>query len=246
MTRQNQVLLQGKALLSRFLLWYNLKMSIRKVPLVQDEYYHIYSRGNSKREIFHDRNDYERFKKLLYLANSDKNFRLETIKNVYEVERGNRLVSIGAYCQMPNHFHIIIKQNGESGASKFMQKLLTAYTMYYNIRYERTGSLFEGKFKAEHLGNDRYLKYVFSYIHLNPVKLIYPDWKEDGLGDKRRVLNFLNKYAYSSFLDYLGENRPEKAILNRREFPNYFPSKRHFENEILDWINYNNETKLRE
>ncbi|MBI2065460.1 MAG: transposase [Candidatus Zambryskibacteria bacterium] len=213
-------------------------MSIRKVPFIQDEYYHVYSRGNDKRKIFHDHTDYNRFQKLLYLANSDKNFRLETIKNVYEIERGDRLVFIGAYCPMPNHLHILIKQNSENGISKFMQKFLTGYSMYYNIKYERTGSLFEGKFKVEHLGNDGYLKYVFSYIHLNPVKLIYPDWKESGLGDKKRVLSFLSKYTYSSFLDYIMINRPENAILDRNEFPDYFPSKKHFENEILDWISY--------
>ena len=213
-------------------------MSIRKIPLVQDEYYHIYSRGNDKRDIFHNHNDYERFQKSLYLANSDKHFRFETIENVYDVNRGNKMVFIGAYCLMPNHFHILIKQSGENGISKFMQKLLTAHSMYYNIKYERTGSLFEGKFKVEHLGEDRYLKYIFSYIHLNPVKLIYPNWKEEGLADKKRVITFLNKYTYSSFLDYTEVNRQENAILDRSEFPDYFPSTQHFENEIMDWINY--------
>ena len=139
---------------------------------------------------------------------------------------------------MPNHLHILIKQNSENGISKFMQKFLTAYSMYYNIKYERKGSLFEGKFKAEHMEEDIYLKYIFSYIHLNPVKLIYPDWKENGLSDKKSVLNFLNKYTYSSFLDYREINRVENKILNREEFPDYFPSIKHFEDEILDWINY--------
>ena len=213
-------------------------MSIRPVPLLPDEYYHIYSRGGDKRKIFHNAVDYQRFQKLLYLANSDKSFRFETIKNVYEVERGERLVSIGAYCPMPNHIHLLIKQKAENGISKFIQKFLTAYSMYYNVKYERTGSLFESKFKVEHLGNDVYLKYVFSYIHLNPVKLIYPDWKEDGISDKKRALDFLNQHTYSSFLDYRGIKRPENKILNREEFPDYFPTLKHFENEILDWINY--------
>ena len=213
-------------------------MGIRPIPLLHGEYYHIYSRGSDKRKIFHDSADYERFQKLLYLANSDKSFRFETIKDVYEVRRGERLVSIGAYCPMPNHLHILIKQNSENGISKFMQKFLTAYSMYYNIKYERTGSLLEGKFKVEHLENDTYLKYIFSYIHLNPVKLIYPNWKENGLSNKKRVLDFLNKYTYSSFLDYTGISRPENTILNRKEFPNYFPSIKRFENEILDWFNY--------
>ena len=59
---------------------------------------------------------------------------------------------------MPNHFHILITQMEEKGVSKFMQKLSTAYSMYYNKKYKRTGGLFEGKFKSEHLNKDRYLK----------------------------------------------------------------------------------------
>ena len=219
-------------------LWYNYNMSIRKVPFVLDEYYHLYNRGNDKREIFHDHSDYIRFLGLLYLANSDINFRVNRIKDIYSTERGKRLVSIGTYCLMPNHFHILIKQAGEGNVSRFMQKLLTAYSMYYNTKYERTGGLFEGKFKSEHLDNDRYLKYVFSYIHLNPVKLIEPKWKESGIKDKAGALAFLGQYAYSSYQDFLKGGRREEAVLDRADFPDYFPSKKEFRKEILDWINF--------
>src|SRR3989344_1004827 len=150
-------------------------MSIRKVPFVATEYYHLYNRGNSKQLIFRDSQDYWRFIVLLYTCNSQSNFRMSLVndsaeKDPYLWDRGKQLVSIGAYCLMPNHFHILIKEKGESGITKFMQKLSTAYVMYYNLKYKRSGALFEGKFKAEHLGTDRYLKYIFSYIHLNPIK----------------------------------------------------------------------------
>jgi len=164
-------------------------------------------------------------------------FRADRIKNIYSAERGERLVSIGAYCLMPNHFHILIKQMGEGDASRFMHKLLTAYSMYYNTKYERSGGLFEGKFKSEHLENDRYLKYIFSYIHLNPVKLIEPKWKENGIKNKAKALGFLEQYAYSSYQDFLENSRKEEVILDRAAFPNYFPSTREFQREILDWIN---------
>lgn len=213
-------------------------MSIRKVPFVSNEYYHLYNRGNSKRNIFHNHLDYNRFLKVLYLANSDKNFLVNRIKDIYSTERGAKLVSIGAYCLMPNHFHILIKQPDKGDVSKFMHKLLTAYSMYYNTKYKRTGGLFEGKFKSEHLDNDRYLKYIFSYIHLNPVKLIEPQWKESGIKNKARALIFLDKYAHSSYQDFLEKDREEGVILDRREFPDYFPSKMQFQKEILDWINF--------
>ncbi len=74
--------------------------------------------------------------------------------------RGNQLVSIGAYCLMSNHLHLLLREEEESGISLFMQKVSTAYTMYFNRKYKRTGSLFAGRFKAQHAGNDNYLKYL--------------------------------------------------------------------------------------
>ena len=117
-----------------------------------------------------------------------------------------------------------------------MQKLITAYVMYYNKKYKRSGGLFEGKFKAEHTDTDRYLKYLFSYIHLNPIKLIESKWKENGIKNKTKALTYLAEYPYSSYLDYLDLNRPGKVILNRELFPNYFPTKQNFKKEIFDWI----------
>lgn len=216
-------------------------MSIRKVEFAEGEFYHIYNRGNSKQKIFNHKNDYERFINLLFLANSKNSFNFFNLlkdDHLYDFKRGDTLVEIGAYCLMPNHFHILITPKDEGGASKFMQKLTTAYVMYYNQKYERTGGLFEGKFKSEHLSDDRYLKYIFSYIHLNPVKLIEPKWKEFGIKNKNRVLDFLREYVFSSYLDYKERNREQDVILNREPFPNYFPTQKHFDAEIFDWISY--------
>lgn len=212
-------------------------MSIRKVPFVPGEYFHIYNRGNDKRPIFHDNNDYHYFLKLLYLSNSENNFAIRDIEgDIYSIDRGKQLIDIGAYCTMPNHFHILITPLEEKGLSKFMQKLTTGLSMYYNNKYDRTGSLFEGKFKAEHASKDTHLKYLFSYIHLNPIKIIQPDWKEKGIQDLENAKDYLKNYCFSSYLDYLGETRPENVIINRTKFPDYFPNKESFEKEILEWI----------
>ena len=216
-------------------------MSIRQVDLVQGEYYHIYNRGNSKQKIFHDREDYLRFIALLYISNSSESFNLydlnrDTNFNVYEIERTNLLVDVGAFCLMPNHFHILITERIEGGISKFMQKLSTAYSMYYNKKYKRTGSLFEGKFKSQHAGIDQHLKYLFSYIHLNPIKLIQKDWKEKGIRNKKEAINYLNKYTYSSYLDFIGEKRVQNKIINVKAFPKYFSNKNLFIEEIFEWL----------
>jgi putative transposase len=216
-------------------------MSIRKVSFVPGEYYHIYNRGNSKQKIFIDKNDYQRFVDLLYAVNSEDKFNFsDSIKgiSVYERSAKNKLISIGAYCLMPNHFHILVTPLSEEGLSRFMQKLSTAYAMYFNKKNNRTGSIFEGKFKAEHLKDDIYLKYIFSYIHLNPIKLIQKDWKEIGLRDKQKAIDYLNNYKYSSFLDYLDKERNENLILKKKDFPDYFLNKKGFIKEIMTWITY--------
>jgi len=159
----------------------------------------------------------------------------------YLWERGKQLIFIGAYCLMPNHFHVLVTENKEGGISKFMQKLSTAYVMYYNQKYKRTGGLFEGKFKSEHLNTDIYLKYIFSYIHLNPVKIFQKGWKENSIKNKKGILNYLGNYRYSSYPDYVGITRKQNSILSRKAYPDYFPSAESFNVEILEWISFKNE-----
>ena len=216
-------------------------MSIRKTAFVPGEYYHIYNRGNSKQRIFLSKQNYERFMILLYVANTSDGFNVydkQKSGDIFSEDIENKLVSIGAYCLMPNHFHLLITPLSEKGLSKFMQKLSTGYSMYFNGINKRTGGLFEGKFKSQHINSDKQLKYTFSYIHLNPVKLIDSKWKENGLKNLKTTFEYLNSYKYSSFLDYNGTNRLEKKILKIEDFPNYFPSKNTFQNEILEWLNY--------
>lgn len=219
-------------------------MSIRKVNFVKGEYYHIYNRGNSKQRIFHDKQDYFHFMDLLFLCNDTENLRVFNLfredKNFSNHKR-EVIVSIGSYCLMPNHFHILITEQQEGGISKFMQKLSTAYAMYYNKKYNHTGGLFEGKFKSNHMGNDIQIKYLFSYIHLNPIKLIQKDWKEEGIKDTKNILEFLCKYKWSSYLDYKGVIRKENKILSLDDFPDYFNKTKDFDKEILEWLKYKEE-----
>lgn len=172
--------------------------------------------------------------------NNFRTFGLAKKEGPYDFEREKQIVFIGCYCLMPNHFHILITQAEEGGISKFMQKITTAYAMYYNKKYNRTGSLFEGKFKSEYLNNDRYLKYLFSYIHLNPVKLIQKDWKKIGIKNKEDTLRYLQNYKQSSYLDYLEMKRIQNKILNIEAFPKYFQSKKSFKIEIFEWLSYKN------
>jgi len=230
-------------------------MAKRNTPLVPGEFYHIYNRGNSKQVVFLDDHDRERFVHLLYICNSDKNFKYrdDIVRagiNPWEYVQGEQLVSIGAWVLMPNHFHLYLTEpctdlvGAESeedvhrgGISLFMAKLSKAYAQYFNTKYSRTGSLFEGKFKSVHVNTDEQAKYLFSYIHLNPVKLIQKDWKTEGIKNKQEALRFLEGYKWSSFVDYNKANRPENKIINQENFPDYFSEIGDFENEIFDWLN---------
>lgn len=227
-------------------------MSFRKTEFTEGEYYHIYNRGNSKQIIFLDDKDRERFLKLLYLCNSKQgiDFYNDITKrkiDAWDFEKGESIVDIGAWVLMPNHFHLYItpkttqKEARLPSASRntitdFMHRVLTAYAKYFNAKHKRTGSLFEGKFKSVHISKDNQAKYLFSYIHLNPIKLIDAKWKERVTKNKKEVVNFLNSYKWSSYFDYLEFNRQENKIIDRIDFLNYFETKHDFQEEIFDWI----------
>ena len=200
----------------------------RKVKFVPDEYYHLFSRGVEKRKIFLDKKDYDRFLALLYILNQEDHFHVSNFLNkgqknildLYKQERGQPLVSILAYSLMPNHFHLVVQEIIEGGISTFMMKLLTACSMYFNTKYERSGSLFVHPFRSEHIGDDAYFRYLFAYVHLNCIELFEKGWKENGIKNQKRAKEFLENYRYSSYQDLsLLTNRPEARILDMDNIP---------------------------
>jgi len=122
---------------------------------------------------------------------------------------------------MPNHFHLILYEHREGGISKFMGKLLTAYSMYFNTKYERSGPLFTRPFRSEHINNESQYMYIFSYVHLNPISIFDKEWKENGVKNKKGAEKFLRSYRYSSYLDFLNFNRAESAIIDFSLVPKY-------------------------
>jgi putative transposase len=227
----------------------------RKIAFEIGEYYHLYNRGSDKRTVFETSADYERFLALLYICNDHNpvniremkdrsnlnlhhNKREDILDTVFNSPRFNPHVAIGAYCLMPNHFHLLIKEVTENGISVFMQKLSTAYTMYFNKKNERTGALFQGRFKAQHARTDEHLKYLYSYMHLNPIKLIESKWKEDGIKNKKKADAYLSTYSYSSYFDYLEKERGMKTILSPQQFPLYFEKAAEFESMTKDWLRF--------
>ncbi len=208
-------------------------MALRKQSFEIDEFYHLYNRGTEKRKIFLDKRDYEHFLFLMYVCNTTKSIELRNVGKNFD--RGETIVDIGAYCLMPNHFHILVREKIDNGISRYIHKLLTSYSMYFNKKYKRTGKLYEGVFKSIHADKDNYLKYLYSYIHLNPAKLVDKNWKENKTKNVSNLLNYIFSYQYSSLKEYINQ---KFIILNPSEFPYYFKKPEDHKKELFEWLNF--------
>jgi len=149
---------------------------------LQNSTYHIYNRGVEKRKIFLDEQDHKVFLNYLkeYLSlppdkeTVSKDFTLKgvTFKGVpKQIKNYSSEIQLMAFCLMPNHIHLLIKQKDKDAIKKFTQSLFTRYSMYFNKKYKRIGSLFQGTYKATNVINKDYLLDVTRYIHRNPSKL---------------------------------------------------------------------------
>ena len=116
-----------------------------------------------------------------------------------------------------------------------MRKLGVGYTHYFNIKNERSGALFQGKYKFVRIEDDEQLNYIPFYIHFNPAELIESGWKEKEIKDKNRLLDFLKSYHWSSLKDYLGDEHFPK-IINKDILSDYLGSGPELEKEIENWL----------
>ena len=198
-------------------------MTKRDAPFAVGEWYHCYNRGIEGRTTFEDTRDYHRFLELLYLANDISPLRRDDIGNhafeeVLRIPRREKIVAIGAFCLMPNHFHLVIKEVSEGGITAFMRKLGTAYTGYFNARNKRSGNLFLKPFKSRHVENDRYFQHLISYVHCNPAALYEPTWKTSHVVDPQFLGERIAAYPYSSLGVHTGVQTPARAILDAEVF----------------------------
>ena len=198
------------------------------------KYYHIYNRGAHKALVFHDHFDYQRMLNLFYISNSENSFVMRNFrgKNIYDIERSKALVKIVAYCLMPNHFHIALEIDEQSKdaeadqtqhksdlcITKFMRKVMTGYSNYYNLKYKHSGTVWQGAYKKKVSPDYLYLETVITYIHLNP----YTTSEEvENFSLKKEFTEqawaFSKQYKYSSLYDYCVENRPESKIITKIE-----------------------------
>jgi len=154
-------------------------MPKRQTQFLQGHYYHIYNRGANRENIFFCEENYKHFLKLM------KKYLL-----------GNEIAVI-AYCLMPNHFHFLLRLDGEDNLSEILARLFRAYVLAVNNQQGRSGTLFEGRFRDMHVDRDGYLQHLCRYVHANPVKA--------------GLVTDLDEWPYSNYLEWVGE-RPGKLV----------------------------------
>src|SRR3989344_1382179 len=211
-------------------------MSKRKVQFVKNNIYHIYNRGVHKNDLYLSDADYQRWEKLLaWSANYSYSYSLYLQRLLQIEERAGEteafiksfaenykysfpLVEILAYVEMPNHYHLILEQTEDDGISRFMQKLSTAYAMYFNERYDVSGSLFQSKFQAVEVITDEQLVQLLRYVLNNPL-------------NAKLVKSNYMIYKWSSLSEYTGEKQSE--IISTKRLPSFFSDRQ----KLINFLN---------
>lgn len=192
------------------------------------EFFHVLNRGVDKREIVLDDSDRLRFVHDLYTFNNvESAINYGLADRTIVQKRRALLVDIHAFCLMGNHYHLLLTERTENGIPLFMKKLNMGYAKYFNERYERTGALWQGKYKKVPVKRDAHFLYIPYYIHLNPLDFQFPEWRTGNVRNFEQVLAYLENYRWSSYLDYLGRSnfpsvtrRDQLSSTQRKEIKN--------------------------
>ena len=211
----------------------------RKIPLVNNEIYHVLNKGISLQPTFLTKRDYQRalqtifyyqnqkpplkYSRFLSLSNKQRETILDNLRKQKLI-----LVEIIAFCLMPNHFHFLLKQVANRGISKFISNFTNSYTRYFNTKNKREGALFKGKFKSVRIESDEQLLHVSRYTHLNPYSSYVI-----------KTLEELENYPYSSLPEYL--QRSPKGSCQKEIILDQFKNLNSYKNFVFDQANYQRE-----
>ncbi len=185
-------------------------------------YYHIFNRGNGKNDIFLDDQDYKIFMQRL-LENLFPDSETSKVPSPLDLKYKRKKLppetfSLICYCLMPNHFHLLIRQNGNVKVNQLVQKLCTGYAKYFQKKYDHTGHLFQGAFKSIHVDNESYLTWLSAYIHQNPVSAYLVKDPKD--------------YPFSSYLDYIGLR--DDRLCEKSPILDKFKTKEDYKKFVID------------
>ena len=165
-------------------------------------YYHIYNRGARRLSIFREKENYFFVLGLIRKYLSEFN------------------LSLIAYVLMPNHYHFLVQQLSEHNAGLLPQRVFNSYSKAYNKRYDHSGTLFEGRYKAKHVDSDAYLRHLCRYIHANPVK--------DGL------VEHIEEWPYSNYLEWM--DLRTGTLVDRQFITDMFSDSASYEEFVRDYL----------
>lgn len=176
-------------------------MPRRTTQFLPGHYYHLYNRGAGRASIVREEENY------LYL--------LRLLKKV----AAECQIAIIAYCLLPNHYHWLVRQDGDTSAELLPQRVFNSYTRAFNRRYGRSGTLFEGRFKVKPIESDVYLRHLCRYIHLNPVK--------------HGIAAAPDLWPYSNYRDWIGKR--EGTLIDRDFVCAHFGSPQRYKAFVEDY-----------
>lgn len=208
--------------------------------------FHLLNRGVEKRKIFLTNTDYVRFAHNLNDFNDETNagqsyyVRRKQSKhgaNPTHIER-KELVDIFCWALMPNHPHVLVVEKKIGSAGVFSRKIFGGYTMYFNEQNKRSGVLFQGRTKIIRVEQPAHFLYLPFYIHLNPLDLFQPNWKEDGIKDVNATIKFLEEYRWSNLRDIIGVGNGEFAHLTNKKlfFEMFNTNAEQYKKDFREWI----------
>lgn len=215
-------------------------MPYRKIPIASGEIYHVFNRSIAKQPIFLYDRDYQRVIEVIkFYRHKDLPLRFSHYNRLPLEQKGQIgnlieespvVIEILAFCLMPNHLHFLLKSLTEDGVIKFMSNLQNSYAKYFNIRHERTGSLFQPMFKAVRIESDEQLIHVCRYIHLNPVTAYLVKTIED-----------LENYPWSSYIYYLSNSL---SFISKELILSFFKNLKEFKKFTADQVDYQRRLNL--
>lgn len=211
-------------------------MPYRKYPIVSGQIYHVFNRSIARQPLFLGQRDYQRalevlnfysyakpglrFSHYIRLSQNDR----KTFDNNLR-KNHTKQIQILAFCLMPNHIHLLIKDIHKRGITTLMTNFQHSYAKYFNTKNRRVGSLFQSMFKALRVETDEQLLHIARYIHLNPLTSYII-----------RNLNELENYPWSSYIDYLGKRKFD--LVYQEMIISFFPQINKFTKFTLDQVDY--------
>jgi len=233
-------------------------MPNRRERIINNEIYHIVHKRGGDGLMFKDIDDYYRGIFSIYEFNTSKPViirerrkarnKIKKIKGrTFDFDsRVEPLVEVLAFCLMPNHIHLVLRQLKDGGISKFMAKFGTGYSTYFYEKYKLRGKgyFFQGRFKSIHIENNEQFRIVFVYVHTNPIAILKSGWKEKGISNSDKVIKFLENYKWSSYADFIGgKNFPSLIATSKEDILNIMGGQDGCKEFIRNWVEYKGEIR---